>query len=131
MKRSTKKSTTAVSVGPNSNLFNLRFDNFTDSQYLINNVDLDICTGFIDNEKLLTLNFTCLENEIMEAYDFFAPYALSDASISAELSIYTSKGVLIKSIPMKVQILRFSKSLSWDNNSPLSYLIESRFKFNY
>lgn len=129
MKRTTKKSTTQVIMGPNSNLFNLEFDEFPNSKYLINTVDLNINTGFMGDEKLLTLKFTCLENENMESYDFFVPLMLSKELTSAALSIYGSNGVLLKDILMDVEILEFNKSLSWDNKSTISYFIEARFKF--
>lgn len=130
MKRSTKKTIPKVPIMTRSNLYNLRFDEFPNSEFMIDNINLDINTGFIDNEKLLTLNFTCIENEILEAFDYFVPLILSNNWVTAKLSIYSYTGIKLKCIVMEVQILRFSEVLSWNNdNTPLKYNIEARFKF--
>lgn len=130
MKRPAKK-TPALSF-PSSNRFKLEFNNFPESCNLIDNVELSINTGYIDGEKHLNINFSCLETENYSSWNYFACLALmADTWEIARLVIYSSKGNELKTINMSVKVKSFVKRLSYHNSDPIKYDIEAVFKLGY
>lgn len=130
MKRTTKKAT--LPKLPQSNLFKLEFNNFPQSSVLIDSVELSIDTGYIGGEKHLNINFSCNENELYQAFGYFASLALTkDAWEIARLVVYNSNGDELKTINMSVKIKSFIKRLSFHNNDPIKYDISGIFKLGY
>lgn len=132
MKNTTKIKKPKVSETPNVSLFKLEFNNFPESSVLIDNVEMTIETGYMDGQKHLNINFSCLENENYSSWNYFAAMALkTDAWEIAKLVIYNSKGDELKTINMSVRVKRFVKKLSWNNNDLMKYDIDAEFKLGY